>query len=251
MKNTQSWITSKFPISSQTSDTDKIFILKTIETVLLNEPIFKYIEVGSFMGGSLTPFLMERGCSLVASIDERGKHSSDERGAKFDYSEITSKSMIDKLISHGIDISKLLIHDGTVKTFHCDENTFDIAFIDGEHTDVACVRDFIWIYPKMKNNSIILFHDSTIIHKGLSIILELLVEKGIQFKLLKDLNSEISAAFMGEYAALNHREIFGDSEDWQQFQNRSEIAMLRSVISNRVGLEINYKINPTPIRPAY
>jgi hypothetical protein len=103
----------------------------------------------------------------------------------------------------------------------------------------------------MKKNSIILFHDSTIIYKGLSIILELLQKKGIQFKLLKDQKSEISAAFIGGYAEMSHREIFGDSEDWMQFQNRSEIAMLRSVISNRVGFEINYKINPTPIRSAY
>jgi hypothetical protein len=251
MEKTQQSIPSKFPITSQTSDADKLFLLKTIETVMSKEPSFKYIEVGSFMGGSLTPFLMERACSLVASIDERGQHSPDERGAKFDYSKITSKSMIDKLVSHGLDISKLIIHDGTVKTFDCDNHSFDIAFIDGEHTDVACVRDFIWIYPKMKKSSIILFHDSTIVYKGLSIIVELLEKKEIQFKVVKDQRSEISAAFIGGYADMSHREIFGDSEDWKQFQNRSEIAMLRSVISNRVGFEINYKINPTPIRPAY
>lgn len=250
MENAKQLIADKFPITSQTSDTDKIYLLKTIETVMLKEPSFKYLEVGSYMGGSLTPFLLERACTLVASIDERGRYAPDERGAKFDYSKTTSKSMVEKLIEHGMDTSKLLIHDGTAQTFNFDNNYFDVAFIDGEHTDVACVRDFIWIYPKMKSSSIILFHDSTIIHKGLSIILELLAEKGIQFKILKDLKSEITAAFVGEYAALNHREIFGDSEDWQEFLNRSEIAMLRSVISNRVGFEINYKINSTPTHPA-
>ena len=43
-----------------------------------------------------------------------------------------------------------------------------LCFIDGEHTNSAVFSDFrIWLSVR-KENTIIVFHDATIIHKGIS-----------------------------------------------------------------------------------
>jgi len=251
MEDLQKRLSSNFPIPSQSSPADKVFLLKTIAIVKKMTPSFRYIEIGSFMGGSLTPFLLDSACDLVVSCDERERQQPDERGAKFDYAGITSQTMVDNLILNGIDISKLVIHDGSVTSYIEKGIKFDVAFIDGEHTDVACVRDFIWTYPLMVESSIILFHDSTIVHKALAIIRELNLKNNIEFKMLKDQNSEVSALFLGRFARIDHRDCFGEFEEWSVFQQRSEIAMLSAVISNRVDWEIKYKVKPMPLQKAY
>lgn len=68
---------------------------------------YAYVEIGSFRGGSLTPFLMDRACSMVLSIDERGRVQPDERGIAYDYSEITTQSMLDELCCHDIQTDRL------------------------------------------------------------------------------------------------------------------------------------------------
>jgi len=113
-----------------------------------------------FLGGSLTPLLLEPACDIVVSVDERGRQQPDERGEKYDYAGIAFQSMVSSLISHGIGISKLVVHDGAISAFDQAGRKFDLAFIGGERTDVACVRDFAWLYPMMKEDSIIPFHDS-------------------------------------------------------------------------------------------
>ena len=62
-----------FPISSQTSDIDKLFFLKTIKLINSTIKNYKYLEIGSFLGGSLTPFIMDKKCTKILSIDERNK----------------------------------------------------------------------------------------------------------------------------------------------------------------------------------
>ena len=39
-----------------------------------NKKKFNYLEIGSFLGGSLTPFLSEKKCQLVMSIDKETKN---------------------------------------------------------------------------------------------------------------------------------------------------------------------------------
>jgi hypothetical protein len=252
MENLQELINQNFPIGSQTSEKDKLFLLNAITTIKARAITnFKYIEIGSFLGGSLTACLLENKCSLIVSVDERERQQLDERGAKYDYSGITHQTMIDNLTSHGMDVSKLTTHDGSISSYDRGKNKFDLAFIDGEHSDIACCRDFAWTYPMMKESSIILFHDSSIIYRALAIILELMHEKKVEFQIFKDQMSEITAIFLGEFAQINHREIFGDPEDWASFQNRSEVGMLTSVIKNRVNFEVNPIIKPAPVLKAF
>lgn len=236
-----------FPISSQTSYNDKIFLLRTIDFLKSKIDKFKYIEIGSFLGGSLVPFLKEDACELVISVDERERQQPDERGAKYNYAGITEETMINNLISHRASISKLQTYNGSINTYDSPACEFDLAFIDGEHTDLACVRDFVWLYPKMKQDSIIMFHDSSIVHKGLSIVRELMFAKKIKFSFFKDESSEMSAILQGSFADENHQSIYGNFEDWNSFQSRAENSILAQVIENRVKFKINYEIGDMSI----
>ena len=134
------------------------------------------------MGGSLTPFLMDPACKMILSIDDRGRVQPDERGIRFDYRRTTTQSMLDKLSHYGINTDKLETFDGSIHTLRDDyAASFDLAFIDGEHTDEACFRDFLWTLPLLKPNSIVMFHDSTLVYKGLKIIMLYLDKASIEY----------------------------------------------------------------------
>ena len=79
-----------FPVVSQTSSSDKLFLLGTMRLVR-NTGAYNYVEIGSFRGGSLSPFLMDPACKNILSIDDRGRVQPDERGLNFDYTGITSQ----------------------------------------------------------------------------------------------------------------------------------------------------------------
>src|SRR5688572_21630354 len=103
-----------FPIKSQTSVSDKIFLLGAQRLVREHVSPYAYLEIGSFLGGSLAPFLSDPLCSQVLSVDDRERQQPDSRGAKFDYAGVTAHTMIDKLHEHGFETAKLETFDGSV-----------------------------------------------------------------------------------------------------------------------------------------
>ena len=106
-----------FPVSSQTSDADKLILLKIIKFVKKIKKNFNYIEIGSFLGGSLTPFLMETSCKSIVSIDKRNQKQDDERNEEWSYENINEKDMINGLKKHGLNTSKLKTFNGDIKNF--------------------------------------------------------------------------------------------------------------------------------------
>ena len=102
-----------FPIPSQTSSIEKLFLLGSMRLARRMRS-YTYVEIGSFRGGSLTPFLMDPACKMVLSIDERGRVQPDERGIRYDYSGFTTKSMLDELIRRRIGTEKLTTFDGSI-----------------------------------------------------------------------------------------------------------------------------------------
>src|SRR5476649_547494 len=129
--STASEIAQHFPIESQSSDRDKAFLLAAKRLIADIAPGYGYLEIGSFLGGSLAPFLKDPACASILSIDERGKTLPDERGALFDYAGITTQSMLDRLHQAGLATAKLTTHDGPIDTMALPERRFDLAFIDG------------------------------------------------------------------------------------------------------------------------
>ena len=220
---------NEFPIPSQTSDFDKVAILN-IRNILSRCGKYNYCEIGSYLGGSLTPFINDVNCEYILSIDDRGRIQPDERSIDFDYRHISNQTMLDELSKHYQDLSKLKTFDGSVNEL-VNDTKFDLIFIDGEHTDYACFRDFIYAKKHLKDNSIIMFHDSNFIYKSLKIIQELLKCNNTEHKFIKVPNSVVSFIFLGDYVSF-YEEF--ENEDIEKFYSESEEDVLHQIIKNRV-----------------
>jgi hypothetical protein len=227
---------NEFPIQSQSSDSDKLAILK-IRDVLSKNGKYNYCEIGSYLGGSLTPFINDNNCDYILSVDDRGKIQPDERGVDYDYRHISHQTMLDGLSKHYEDLSKLETFNGSIHQLVSNDK-FDLIFIDGEHTDYACFRDFIYSQKYLKENSVVMFHDSNLIYKSLKIIQELLLSNKIEHKFIKISNSVVSFIFFGDYISF-YKEF--ENEDVEKFYFESEVDVLQQIIKNRV--EGNYIIN--------
>jgi methyltransferase family protein len=239
----------EFPIASQTSVADKLALLQIRGIMDRQLSEYSYLEIGSFLGGSLTPFLRDPHCRRILSIDERNRQQPDERGIRYDYVGITHQTMIDGLRTHGFDVGKLQTFDGSVSAYRDAGEKFDLAFIDGEHTDLACFRDFIHSRPLLKDDAIVVFHDSSLVYKALRIIQELLVASGERFRFIKIRNSEISCIFRNGSAQLALEEMFPVEPDLPGFYANAENALLTAVIKNR--LTVNLGLKDMPLAKAY
>jgi hypothetical protein len=222
-----------FPVPSQTSSTEKLFLLGAMRLVR-KTGAYNYLEIGSFRGGSLTPFLMDPACKMILSIDDRGRVQPDERGISYDYTRWTSQLMLDELHSNSISTDKLRTFDGCINEL--DDNyatSFELAFIDGEHTDEACFRDFLWTFPLLNSNSIIVFHDSGLIYKSLKIIMLYLDKAKVGYTFFKGANSAMSALIFGKYGSGDHIEYLGMKEDQSAFFAMSEACRIKQQFKNR------------------
>lgn len=192
---------TEFPIASQTSDADKVALLK-IRALMPRG--YAYMEIGSFMGGSLVPFLRDPACALVTSIDTRPMEAiADERPGEFVYG-VTLQVMLDELLKAGVPTDKLSNFVGSIDQYSgpYTGERHDLLFIDGEHTDVACFRDFVHGFKFLKPSSIVVFHDTTLASKGIRCALEFLRVSRVSFRFVKVAGSEISFVMMGKAVTL-------------------------------------------------
>jgi hypothetical protein len=242
---------NEFPIESQTSEADRQFILRARQMLRGATQTYRYVEVGSFLGGSLTPFIADPACLQVLSIDEREKELPDERGINYDYSGITSQSMLDNLVQHGFDISKVEAFDGSVQDIGLRTELYDLAFIDGEHTDLACFRDFAYTLPLLRSDALVMFHDSSLVHKALRIIMVYLESRAIDYRYIKGVGSEMSVILLGKYVGKNYQDAFGVRQDVEQFYAEAETRVIQSLLRNRTVVEFNMKVVPPKTKKAY
>ena len=226
-------INEEFPIHSQTSKADKIALLK-IRKKLQSLPSYSYLEIGSYLGGSLTPFLKDPQCTRIVSIDQRGRQQPDERGLKYNYTGVTHQTMIDNLEKNNFNTSKLETFDGSISEYHDKENKFDLMFVDGEHTDWACFRDFIHGMKLLADDSIVLFHDSSLIYKSLKIIQEYMFASGKKFKFIKINNSEISCLFLNNFSSFDLDPIFSSEKHLPQYYASCESTLFFNNIMTKL-----------------
>jgi hypothetical protein len=161
--------------------------------VLLREVIaekydpYSYLEIGSYLGGSLQPHLLDARCSAVFSIDLRPKLSADIRSAAgLNYKQNTVEAMRRLLAeAHGGAIL------GKLRTFDSDASDVPVSeiaerprlcLIDGEHTDAAVLRDFRACLRFADRPCVIAFDDADLIYGGLGACLRLLRDEGIEHR---------------------------------------------------------------------
>src|SRR6185295_9522046 len=171
-------------IESQTNDNDRRALLSIREAVCRDVGAYHYLEVGSHLGGSLQPHVIDSRCRKIYSIDPRPLEQPDERWVtNYKYNGNSTQRMLDLLARiPGADLSKLFTFELSSWEISAISITpaADFAFLDGEHVNSTVIRDFHAVKKFLSPSSILAFHDSFIVPKAILRIRRELRRKGIK-----------------------------------------------------------------------
>ena len=170
-------------IASQSTDQDRATLLACELAVRELKPGYNYLEIGSYLGGSIQPHLLDDQCRRIYSIDKRPKVQPDARGYDWVYQNNSTARMLELLKEVGGNIDKITTIDGdtvSIKPGQIDDK-IQLCFIDGEHTDDAVVNDFKFCLDVLDDNGAIMFHDSQITYNGIAASIKHLDERSIKF----------------------------------------------------------------------
>jgi hypothetical protein len=178
---------SIFVVETTTSVNDRTSLLRLQKLLRSYNAEFNYLEIGSYLSGTLLPFLLDPKCKTIISIDLRASTQRDERAQLFVYHGKTTAEMIETLRPH-IPLAAL----GKMLTFDADASEIpprrvgapiDLALIDGEHTTVAVFRDFLSILPMLGPDAVVAFHDFNLIFDAVANIDSFLTYSGISHRM--------------------------------------------------------------------
>lgn len=131
---------------------------------------FTYLEIGSHLGGSLQTFIRDPACRSIISIDPRPLRQPDESGVTFTYQGNTTTRMLTALARiPGAEMDKLhTIEHSTEQLTPADlPSRPQLAFIDGEHTHRAALRDAQFCAAALDGEGCIAFHDTHVIYHAI------------------------------------------------------------------------------------
>lgn len=169
-------------VPTQLSGADRRSVLAVQQIIAERHPGYAYLEIGSYLGGSLQPHLQDARCAAVYSIDARPPSQPDERGMSFDYPDNTTARMIESLTPAYADaLAKLSTFDLDASALPSDAilSPPRLCLIDGEHTDRAVVSDFSFCLNLLERPGVILFDDAHIVYRGISACLKVLRRDGV------------------------------------------------------------------------
>ncbi len=171
-------------IESQLELNDKRSLLACQTAVREMVPEYSYLEIGSYLGGSIQPYLLDEKCSKIISIDKRPETQPDERGVDYTYLNNSTERMLENL--RKVDASattKITCIDGDSREISpSNVGKVDLCFIDGEHTDPAAFADFDFCLKVLKPNGAIIFHDAPTVYNGIAQSVKYLEQNGIEFR---------------------------------------------------------------------
>jgi hypothetical protein len=231
--------TSIFTIITALSQSDKAAFLELQNIVGSLHPGYCYLEVGSERGGSIIAPLSDSRCGALISVDLRPDSQPDERGRNFPFPENTTARMLESLAAAGVSQRAL----GRLRSFDTDIDNLPfwrvgtkarLAFIDAEHTNQAVFRDWLNVSRFMEPDSIVAFHDASLIFDGLENIQAMLRHQGVCFSAyyLPDTIFVVGLGAMAEEAA---RAFAAKSLDRVRFITASRAA-LNAAIARNVSL---------------
>ena len=157
-------------VESQTTEWDRRSLLALHSAVAAKRPAFSYLEIGSYLGGSLQVLMRDPRCAHVMSIDTRAGQAADKRGV-WTYEGNTTTRMrellatvpgayLGKLSTFEIGTDKLRIDDLPARPDYC--------FIDGEHTDEAALRDARFCARALPDSGgVVAFHDYSLVEPAI------------------------------------------------------------------------------------
>ena len=238
-------------IDSQSTEHDKRSFLAIQLAVRKLRPGYKYLEIGSYLGGSIQPHLLDDACERIYSIDKRPQKQPDARGFDYTYLNNSTERMLEKLRTVAADkMEKLVAIDGDSRSIDAVDikEKIDLCFIDGEHTDAAVVSDFKFCLKVLNENGCIAFHDAQITYNGIASCVAHLEQSGKAFRAYC-LPSIVFVIEIGDFPVHNEPVIFErlvnnhqsylyslqDNDRYRQFSNKYPFLMFLNFISRVRG----------------
>lgn len=146
---------------------------------------YVYLEIGSHLGGSLQPHLLDPRCGAAYSIDLRSPSQPDARGVDFPYEGNSTARMLANLGRLSPDgVAKLRCFDGRAKDVPLEALAPrpNLCFVDAEHTDRAVVDDFAFCRKAAGAHGAVVFHDAAVVYNGLHEIVSSLAAASVPFR---------------------------------------------------------------------
>jgi len=221
-------------IPSQTSKQDRTSLL-LLQNCVRSRDEYIYLEIGSYLGGTIQPHLVDPKCKLIYSIDKRSEFCPDECFRLFRYPNNSTERMLTTLSRK---FPSILLNK--IRTFDCETSNLDLnrlgekpnfCFIDGEHKNQVTFSDFKFCLQACHPNAIIAFHDSWIIYKGINMAKKYLSSNSIQFKGFT-LNSSVYVILLNEAISFYADKVESLSIDEREFFRNARIKLWKIRISN-------------------
>ena len=232
-------------IPSQSTDEDKQSLLACQLAVRELCGEYNYLEIGSYIGGSIQPHLLDPKCRRIYSIDKRPRSQPDERGVDFIYQNNSTARMMEMLAAVSENRDKIVTIDGDSKTINPSqvEDKIQLCFIDGKHTDEAVISDFKFCLSVLDTNGAIVFHDAQITYNGIAECVRQLEENNVDFKAYV-LPHIVFVVEIGDFP-LHRNEVIAerlkdnyrsylfalqDNDHYRRFANRFPFGMMRRLM---------------------
>jgi hypothetical protein len=243
-------------IPSQSTDQDKRSWLACQLAVREILPEYKYLEIGSYLGGSLQPYVRDPRCVRIYSIDKRSPSQPDERGFDWNYANNTTSRMLENLGKlEPLSVDKVVAIDGDTREMSADScpEKVDICLIDGEHTDGAVMSDFRFCLSALDGRGAIMFDDAQIIYNGIADCITYLQEHSVAFNAYA-LPSKIFVIEIGDFPLHAHPEVhkllvnnheaylfsLKDNDHYRRFANRKVFKLLRNFLLKARKSNVSY-----------
>ena len=235
-------------ITSQSTDEDKRSLLACEMAVRELRSGYNYMEIGSYLGGSIQPYLLDEKCRRIYSIDKRPASQPDARGYDWFYLNNSTQRMLEMLGQVSENIEKITTIDGDTRSIDpaVIADKIQLSFIDGEHTDESVISDFMFCLRVLDDNGAIVFHDAQITYNGIAACLRHLDELGVKFRAYV-LPHVVFVVEIGEFPMHKHSKIaellvdnhigylfsLQDNDEYRRFATRFPFGTLR-----RLGLKL-------------
>jgi hypothetical protein len=157
-------------ILSQTSEWDRRALLALHAAAARLWISFTYLEIGSYLGGSLQALVRDPRCARIVSIDTRPEAPPDNRTSTWTYEGNSTMRMLQLLATvPDADTRKIVTFDVGTDALDVDKLPArpDYCLIDGEHTDQAVLRDAQFCASALDGHGVIAFHDRDMVRSGI------------------------------------------------------------------------------------
>jgi hypothetical protein len=222
-------------VPSQTYPEDRQSLL-LLQKSIRQPANYIYLEIGSHLGGTLQPHLLDSRCTLIYSIDKRPLALPDEFTGEVYYPGNSTKRMLDGLREAFPEsaVEKIRTFDSDARDLDPKEfsQAPDFCFIDAEHTDKAVFADFGFCLRVCSPDSVIAFHDAATVRGGLARIRRQLRKNGTRFQHLL-LPKHVYVILLNGAIEKFAKEIQGASLNESGYMQRARWELLKSKLSRR------------------